>query len=455
MPFLGKDWRSQGDQWIRTEFGWDRTKALEGILDNLSIGLKNEKKMYNKKKHFSNLNMLNEEQKNESGTITTKSNSQSNDDSYDDDFDMSTDDDCDYDDDVYNNDNFEENKKDEMCDENPGGKLKEKKYNSLRRLCLSNGSIERYNYKTRQPHIIFYDFEATNRENNAPKATISDVLNALDMPGAVRDIKRFNYVCKLVQIIINEKLHHLSGNAQRTLFMIVKQMLIQVIKTQENLNVMRKLLFDFKKKIQDSYFYYFYYVGSQKLANKHLATINKWQEMLDNPNNKRVKRLTSHNLDTIPLDCKIEIMRRLNTGLDLINLSKCNKNLNDIITKELAIWKKLCQFHFQQASINVFLNKANKSQQQNQQQQNEMNGQNEMDWKKIYFNMKRRYGHREIYVDMIYKCVYCKCLFWKEIGHPCKIADCMNENDSLSENDTLDIKAEPITPKKLIDLLTK
>ena len=78
-----------------------------------------------------------------------------------------------------------------------------------------------------------------------------------------------------------------------------------------------------------------------------------------------------------------------------------------------------------------------------------------MDWKKIYFNMKRRYGHREIYVDMIYKCVYCKCLFWKEIGHPCKIADCMNENDSLSENDTLDIKAEPITPKKLIDLLTK
>ncbi len=43
-------------------------------------------------------------------------------------------------------------------------KLKKKNYKSLSRLCLSNGSVERYNYKTKQPHIIFYDFEGTNRE---------------------------------------------------------------------------------------------------------------------------------------------------------------------------------------------------------------------------------------------------------------------------------------------------
>ena len=27
--------------------------------------------------------------------------------------------------------------------------------------------------------------------------SVSEVLNALDMPGAVRDIKRFNYVCRV------------------------------------------------------------------------------------------------------------------------------------------------------------------------------------------------------------------------------------------------------------------
>ena len=37
----------------------------------------------------------------------------------------------------------------------------------------------------------------------------------------------------------------------------------------------------------------------------------------------------------------------------------------------------------------------------------------DLDWKSIYFKLKRRYGHREVYVDMIHKCFYCKSLFWK------------------------------------------
>jgi hypothetical protein len=224
---------------------------------------------------------------------------------------------------------------------------------------------------------------------------------------------------------------------------------------------MRKLLVDFKKKIQESYYYYFYYIGSQKLCEKHLARINRWQEMLDNPNCKRVKRLTGNlkrgfqddldkennnasnnvSMDNIPLDCKIEIMRRLNTGLDLVNLSKCSKSLNNIVTKELSIWKNLCQFHFNQTNINTFVNKSLKSQlksltipaslgetsgirseeanshstSQNQieNESAQLQQPNDLDWKSLYFKLKRRYGHREVYVDMIHKCFYCKSLFWK------------------------------------------
>jgi hypothetical protein len=222
-----------------------------------------------------------------------------------------------------------------------------------------------------------------------------------------------------------------------------------VIKKQENLNVMRKLLVDFKKKIQDSYYYYFYYVGSQKLWEKHLATINRWQEMLDNPNHKRVKRLmnsynkkavnqststsitgvyenlkenknstsSAANFENIPYDCKLEIMRRLNTGLDLVNLSKCNQNLNKIISKELAIWQNLCKYHFQQSHINSILNKCcmkqTSGERTHEAKENEKTEPSELDWKFVYFRLKRRYGHREVYVDMIHKCFYCKCLFWK------------------------------------------
>lgn len=207
---------------------------------------------------------------------------------------------------------------------------------------------------------------------------------------------------------------------------------------------MRKLLFDFKKKIQDSIYFYFYYIGSQKLCERHLATINKWQIMLENPNSfKRVKRLnvnknrqqqqqntneTSNDkennnansntigFENIPVDCKLEIMRRLNTGLDLVNLSQCSKNLNHIISKELSIWKNLCQFHFQQTNINSFLNKQfSKSQNIKMETNSDINKNepNEHDWKQIYFKLKRRYGHREVYADMIHKCFHCKSLFWK------------------------------------------
>ena len=36
MPFVGSDWRSPGDKWIRTEFGW---KRLADIRNNLNIQL--------------------------------------------------------------------------------------------------------------------------------------------------------------------------------------------------------------------------------------------------------------------------------------------------------------------------------------------------------------------------------------------------------------------------------
>jgi hypothetical protein len=212
---------------------------------------------------------------------------------------------------------------------------------------------------------------------------------------------------------------------------------------------MRKLLFDFKKKIQESFFFYFHYIGSQKLCERHLKTIVKWQEILENPNHKRVKRLINNNsfkrnspnkneelskisLENISFDCKLEIFRRLNNGLDLINISKCNKSFNDIITKELAMWKNLCMFHFHQQHINQLLTRTLGKQRKTKIEESlpntatssesvksidlcenkEIDTAKELDWKLIYFRLKKRYGHREVYHDMIYRCSFCKCLFW-------------------------------------------
>ena len=265
-------------------------------------------------------------------------------------------------------------------------------------------------------------------------------------------INIFFAVLKLVQLIINEKLEQLSGNGQRTLFMIVRCMLTHVISTNENINIMKKLLLDFKKKIQNSYYYYFYYIGSQKLWEQHLNTLTKWINLLFSYENKIKKTSTNTNNETfyhhhssygsesfgnLPFDCKLEIIRRLNNGLDIVNISKCNKGLHDVIQHEIGIWKNLCKYHFHQEKINQLLKQ--KSVANLIKKKEDSTNDDDLDWKTLYFKLKRRYGHKEVYADMIHKCSYCKCLFWKEIGHPCTF---------LQES-----SVEPITPKKLMNIL--
>ena len=108
-------------------------------------------------------------------------------------------------------------------------------------------------------------------------------------------------------------------------------------------------------------------------------------------------------------------MRRLNTGLDLVNLSKCSRGLNEIVSQELLIWKNLCKFHFQQTHINQLVKRPSQlADLKNENTKEALNKiDNEVDWKSMYFKLKKRYGHREVYTDMIQQCFHCKCLFWK------------------------------------------
>ncbi|CAF1603607.1 unnamed protein product, partial [Didymodactylos carnosus] len=56
-------------------------------------------------------------------------------------------------------------------------------------------------------------------------SSLSDVFNALDVANSVSNIRRFNYIAKVVQILFKEKLGELSGNAQRSLFQVIGRMI--------------------------------------------------------------------------------------------------------------------------------------------------------------------------------------------------------------------------------------
>ena len=41
------------------------------------------------------------------------------------------------------------------------------------------------------------------------------------------------------------------------------------------------------------------------------------------------------------------------------------------------------------------------------------------DWKELYASLRRKYGLREEFTEMIMLCRKCCALFWKSLGHPC------------------------------------
>jgi F-box protein 25/32 len=41
------------------------------------------------------------------------------------------------------------------------------------------------------------------------------------------------------------------------------------------------------------------------------------------------------------------------------------------------------------------------------------------DWKELYASLRRKYGLREEFTELIMLCRKCCALFWKSLGHPC------------------------------------
>ncbi|VDN52577.1 unnamed protein product [Dracunculus medinensis] len=104
----------------------------------------------------------------------------------------------------------------------------------------------------------------------------------------------------------------------------------------------------------------------------------------------------------------------------MLESAKAHEVFNAIIEGEAQVWKSLCHFHFTQEQIASHWNN------------------NKHSWRHTFFELKKYYGLREFYADLIHLCCHCKALFWKDHGHPCV------SNDAPSVR---------VTPHQFIDML--
>ncbi|KAK3915418.1 F-box only protein 32 [Frankliniella fusca] len=400
MPFISKDWRSPGEEWVKTEEGWEKKKILECGRRILGPTTENLESRYRGITNYS--------------TDVPFSESLSKG--------------C-MDEDDKENMQVDDQSTAVFMDGNNRVDLKV----VVNRTQSQDGTI--------QPHC---HITVKCTREIAGFNGLSDALKRLDFRSAVHDGRRFHYICKLLDLLITQKLSMLSGCAQKVLFAMLEEVAYQVSASQQNMHMLRKLLTELRAMIDCAC--WGRPLGSTRLWEQHLQSIDRILSIANTIQIREPHDDMYPKLQNLPEECVREILLRLADHKDVENSSKAYSVMQNL-SSEQRIWRELCSFHFTDSQINCVLEKIRKQDEQLQEKQQslehighltrEMKDVNQeetgtsqeietisqpLDWKKVYHKLRKCYGLREDYPEMIQLCRNCCCLFWKSIGHPC-IAD--------------------------------
>jgi hypothetical protein len=177
---------------------------------------------------------------------------------------------------------------------------------------------------------------------------------------------------------------------------------------------MQRIVTQFHNSIHSAYPFY-YYIGSAPLWQRHIQMLTRMQDIIKQVRMNMIKIDEENSKSTfnrLPIEMQLEVIRRLDNGTDIVNVGMINSNLYRV-TQELLIWRQLCLYHFgdeTQNNTNSLLGEKILGLMRQQQKDIDMDS---IDWKKAYFKLKRKYGLREVYAEMIHQCQSCKSIFWQ------------------------------------------
>ncbi|KAG7272035.1 hypothetical protein CRUP_030139 [Coryphaenoides rupestris] len=269
---------------------------------------------------------------------------------------------------------------------------------------------------------IYVQKESTKERHGY--CTLGEAFNRLDFSSAIQDLRRFNYVAKLFQLIARSQLTSLSGGAQKNYFNILDKIVRKVLEDHYNPRLIKELLQDLSSTLHTltKGMGKCVLVGSVNVWLCRLDVIHTWQQQL---NNLHIPKQISNGTKfcDLPLDTQNTILYKFSDAFDIINLGQATPTLH-ILSENKNLWKKLCLFHFseRQFSMNMGLTASGS-----------------VDWKGLYFTLQKHHPQREHYGDTLHFCRHCSILFWKDCGHPCTAVD-------------PDHSLVPVSPQHFIDL---
>lgn len=246
--------------------------------------------------------------------------------------------------------------------------------------------------------------------------SMSEAFHRLDLSRAVKDIRRFNYICKVVQILVQEKLQNLSATARKNLLVIIQAIVVHCVERDFQISTARSLVSDFGTGLEGHLY------GSPKLVSKQMGTVGDLLEVISErrPRTLADSEEESTTFMDLPREVLSVILRKLPDHISLLETAKAHETLEAIVEREDQLWARLCHFHFRQEHIDKHFNNSSGS------------------WRHTFFELKKYYGLREFYADLIHLCCHCKALFWKDHGHPCVSKDAPSVR---------------VTPQQFVDML--
>ncbi|KAG8042426.1 hypothetical protein G9C98_005060 [Cotesia typhae] len=308
MPFISKDWRSPGEEWVKTVEGWEKKKILECANNKtLSLLIRTEK----------------------------------------------------------DGDKAREKEKEK----------EKKKENAVQPHC----------------HITLKCTREIAGFNG-----LSDALKRLDFLSAVHDCRRFNYIVRLLDLLVSHTMGGLSGCAQRVLFNMLEEVTLEVSCSQQQTGRLRRLI-ERVRAFSASCCWGGRPLGSVVLWEKHKAALDRILQIASSITITQVRFAGD-------IMSYLGVLLRLSDPRDIEASSEACEHLA-ALAQEQRIWRELAQYHFTPQQITTTMqNNPGK------------------DWKTLFTIARRSFGLREEYAEMIQLCRNCRCLFWRSLGHPC-IAD--------------------------------
>ncbi|OXA52380.1 F-box only protein 25 [Folsomia candida] len=324
MPFISKDWRSPGEQWVKIGPGWERAKVLNYLHSS----------------YFGN-------------------------------------------------------------GDGSGGRGDE----SLQ---------PQYNVTTRTTREI-------RRQN-----TLSEALLQLDFYSACHDIRRFNYTCRMLQLLLLS-MDHLPGNVQRILIRLIDE---AATTARQNgwCGQVRAVLQAMREKTVDQPVWGGQ-LGSTKLWEEHKAHITK---ILNSDSQSNIGSDSGKDdvdksppLDQLPEEVLRQILLKLSCEKDIESLGSSHACLGRV-AGENRVWRELVAYHFTPQQLQLIQDRLESLPIWPNHRAGPLKAPlvvTEPLWKLKFKTLKRRYGlGREEYADELNLCKSCGLLFWtNQTSHDCGV----------------------------------